>query len=230
MFGDVIRELKTLEQGVSIPISMPVDDDGHLDRRCPWDECGFVFKVAVDDWKDKVPDEAAYCPFCGHQDAPTEFNTSEQAEYIKQVGHAYVLRRLNQGMRSSAASFNRRPQRGFITLQMDVRSTPITLTVPPAAEEAMTLRISCEQCSCRFAVIGAAYFCPACGHNSADQTFDQSLESARRAINALPAILAAAPDRDTAAQLTAKLVGNYSPGRCGFSRGVHESASADMGR
>jgi hypothetical protein len=39
---------------------------------------------------------------------------------------------------------------------------------------------------------------------------------------------------DAVAQYTALMggyeAGNYSPGRCGFSRGVHESASADMGR
>jgi Zn finger protein HypA/HybF involved in hydrogenase expression len=52
----------------------------------------------------------------------------------------------------------------------------------------MTLRITCETCGCCYAVVGVGYFCPACGHNSADVTFDQSVDRARHAIAALPAI------------------------------------------
>jgi hypothetical protein len=43
----------------------------------------------------------------------------------------------------------------------------------------MELEISCEKCSCRFAVIGSAYFCPACGHSSVDRMFDDSLRKIR---------------------------------------------------
>lgn len=50
-----------------------------------------------------------------------------------------------------------------------------THTIPAKAAELMQLEIQCENCSSRYAVIGSAYFCPACGHNSVTQTFSDSL-------------------------------------------------------
>src|SRR5689334_14876703 len=91
-------------------------------------------------------------------------------------------------------------------MRLEVNSPALPVPIQPAAEEAMTLRITCEQCGCRFAVVGAAYFCPACGHNSAERTFDQSLAAARAAIAVLPDITAALPDRDNAAQVAKNLV------------------------
>jgi coenzyme F420-reducing hydrogenase gamma subunit len=37
----------------------------------------------------------------------------------------------------------------------------------PEVQEALTLRLTREDCDCRYAVIGAGYFCLTCGHNSA---------------------------------------------------------------
>ena len=70
--------------------------------------------------------------------------------------------------------------------------------LPPAAAEPMRLRIECPACSCRYAAIGAAFFCPACGHNAADLMFTQSIAGIRGALDALPSVRAAIPDRDTA--------------------------------
>ena len=67
----------------------------------------------------------------------------------------------------------------------------------PAAEP-MRLRIECPACSCRYAAIGAAFFCPACGHNAADLMFTQSVAGIRGALDAVPGVRAAIPDRDTA--------------------------------
>jgi len=81
----------------------------------------------------------------------------------------------------------------------------MSMTLPPSALEAMTLRLTCEACQCRSTVVGAAFFCPACGHNSAEQTFSQSLASARASIQLLSAISAAITDKDAAAQ-TARML------------------------
>jgi hypothetical protein len=89
---------------------------------------------------------------------------------------------------------------------MDVNLPPRTIAVPPVAQEAMTLHVTCEECGCHFAVVGAAYFCPACGHKSAGHTFCQSLTAARAAVARLPDISSALPDRDTAAQVTRLLI------------------------
>jgi hypothetical protein len=206
MFDDLLRELKRLEQGVSVPIGMPLDEGGYFDRRCPWDDCSFTFKVLFEDWKEKVSDDTCYCPSCGHKNLPQSFNTAEQDQYIKQVGLAYLQGRVLKSMRADAARFNRQPQRSFITMRLNVKDAPVPMAIPSEATEAMTLRVTCESCDCRFSVIGAAYFCPACGHSSANQILDQSLEATRRAVAALPTIRASLADRDTAALTSAKLL------------------------
>jgi len=63
MFDKLRREMKKLESGVQVPIQIPLDDDGQLDRRCPSEECQTEFKVLFDDWKDKVLDEVVYTTY-----------------------------------------------------------------------------------------------------------------------------------------------------------------------
>jgi hypothetical protein len=41
------------------------------------------------------------------------------------------------------------------------------------------MSIECANCKARFAVIGSAFFCPCCGHSSAERMFDSSLEKTR---------------------------------------------------
>jgi len=45
MFDNLEQLMKDLEGVHTIPISIEIDDDGYLDRRCPWNECQFDFKV-----------------------------------------------------------------------------------------------------------------------------------------------------------------------------------------
>jgi hypothetical protein len=91
-------------------------------------------------------------------------------------------------------------------MSLQVTARPPTVPLPPMAQDEMTLHISCEQCGCQFAVIGAAYFCPACGHNSASGTFAQSVTIARAMMRSLPTIQASLTDRDAAAQVAKTLI------------------------
>ncbi|MDP9357502.1 MAG: hypothetical protein M3R02_19885 [Chloroflexota bacterium] len=196
-----------MDDSITLSVPIELDDEGYWDRQCPWEDCGRAFKVLFEDWKAKVPDEVARYPFCGYEAEPTAFNTPEQAEYLRQVAMAEVQRQIGQMLGGVASDFNRRmPKRGLVTMRMDVSSPPIPVLLQPAAQEQMTLRITCERCECRFAVVGAGFFCPACGHNSADHTFDQAVTAARNALQALPDIRAALGDRDAADQVTRHLI------------------------
>ena len=62
MFDDIIRGLQRIPEQQTISVSVPLDDDGYFDRRCPAEECGAAFKVLFDDWRGKVPDERAGAP------------------------------------------------------------------------------------------------------------------------------------------------------------------------
>jgi hypothetical protein len=88
---------------------------------------------------------------------------------------------------------------------MNVDSRPQLVALPPAAAEPMQLKITCPACSCRYAVIGAAFFCPACGHNAAEQMFTSSVACILRTLDALGAVRQAIPDRD-GAENTVRLI------------------------
>jgi len=205
MFDNLEQLMKDLEGVHTIPISIEIDDDGYLDRKCPWNECLFDFKVLLDDWENKVPDEVAYCPFCRHQAHSTAFNRPEQDEYFEQYVVDTLQQKMNQAMEADAAAFNRYGQSGFITLRFDVQTPLHTLVVPPTALDAMRMQIVCEACDCHFAVIGAAYFCPACGHNSARHTILQTFSSARASMIMLPT-LNMIPDEDIRATMINTLI------------------------
>jgi len=176
MFEDLIKEMERLNnQKVSIPIE--ADSKGYIDKQCPSEDCEFLFKVNEDDWKNIFRDEAVWCPLCVHNAPADQWFTIEQVEHAKAEALAVVKGKIHNALRSSAQKFNRKqPKGGFISVSMKVEGGPKrTYTIPAAAAEAMQLEIECEACKSRFAVIGSAYFCPACGHNSVARTFSDSL-------------------------------------------------------
>jgi hypothetical protein len=98
-----------------------------------------------------------------------------------------------------AERFNRKqPRQSFISMSLKVDAKPKEIVLPAAATDPMQLKIKCPQCSCRYAVIGSAYFCPACAHNAADLVFTQSLATIRATLDNLSTIAAGLPDRDVA--------------------------------
>lgn len=214
MFDGLRRELAELQRGVTISVPVELDEQEYYDRLCPWTECGFAFKVLFADWKEKVSDEVAYCAFCRHEARAQEFDTPAQGAYLNQAGLSEVGRRIDRGLRNSARPFgHRRLAGGLVSLSMRMEATTPAhiVSVSPSAEAAMTLRVACESCGCRFAVIGTAYFCPACGHNSANHLFDQSLASIRASMTALLQTREAIPDPDLAAE-TVRHLTEYSLG------------------
>jgi hypothetical protein len=199
MFEETLRELKRL-QGAQVAVSVPADADGYLDRECPAEKCLFGFKLHQEDWRDKVRDEEVFCPFCGHAAPASSWATREQVESLKSAAVAQIQQRLASAMKRDASRWNQRqPRKSFIRMTMRVTDGPRTVVLPLAAVEPMQLKISCPTCRCRYAVIGAAFFCPACGHNAADLVFIQSIAGIRRALDALDAVRAAIEDRDAAA-------------------------------
>jgi hypothetical protein len=66
---------------------------------------------------------------------------------------------------------------------------------PLSAAEPMRFKIACSGCGCRYAVIGSAFFCPACGHNDADRMFHQSLARIRKRMDVLEELRSAPPGR-----------------------------------
>lgn len=211
MFDKLIRQLKPLEDGVRVPVQIPLDDDSYMDRRCPAMTCNATFKVLFDDWRDLVRDEVVFCPICRGEAKATEWNTPSQDEHIEQVALAYVLGVIDTGLKESARDFNRKYGHGFISMTMSVKPGDVPAVIPIEAAEAMRQKFICEECCCRYSSIGAAFFCPACGHNSAPSGFEQTVGSIRTMMAAIPTMrsaLEAGFDKDVAQDSVRQVVEN----------------------
>jgi hypothetical protein len=202
MFDDIERMLGGLENTIRIPISIPLDDDGNLDRLCPHPQCRHAFKVLFDDWEAKVSNEKAFCPLCRHDAEPTDFNTPELDEYIGEVSLAHAAGLIDDTMSRMAQAFNATQSRNdFISVKMSYEPGARPVLMPPEAAEQMRQKFECEQCSCHYSSVGAAFFCPACGHNSSRSTFDQTVALVRKVLASIDDIAATVekkPDSDSA--------------------------------
>jgi len=200
MFEDlenVFGNIKT----VSIPIE--TDEFGFIDKQCPQEECEFLFKVNAEDWKNIFRDEAVWCPSCRHEAPAKNWFTIEQANNAQEQALEIIKGHIHNALLTSAQKFNQRQKKNtFISMSMKIEGgVQTTHPIPIQSIEAMQLIINCENCNARFAVIGSAFFCPACGHNSVERTFSDSLRKIHAKIASIPIIRAAiieASDKDSA--------------------------------
>lgn len=180
MFEDLIKQLQGLN-GRSISIPIQTDEKGYIDKQCPSPQCEFRFKVNEDDWSNLFRDEAVWCPMCRHEAPANQWFTIEQVEHSKSEAQVVVKGEINNALRSDARKFNRSQSRNsYISMSMEVKGgTHRTYALPAKAADVMQLEIHCDNCSARFAVVGSAYFCPACGANSVVRTYHDSLRKIR---------------------------------------------------
>jgi len=181
MFENLLRELRSLD-GQQVSVQINCDEKGYVDKECPATNCEFQFKIKEDDWTNICRDESVWCPMCGHSAPAKSWFTQAQVAHAKRQARKFIESKIDGAMRADARAFNsRQPKNSFISMSMKVGGAPhfSSYEIPAAASEAMQLEIACEKCTCRFAVIGSAYFCPSCGHNSVDRVFDDSLRKIR---------------------------------------------------
>jgi hypothetical protein len=189
MFDDLIREVRRLEQTQTISVPLPEDKEGYIDRQCPSAKCKVEFKVFGKDWDSKVAKQRAYCPVCRNKAPSNDWATTAQVKYAKAVALAHFKRQLHDALEVGARQFNQRQQQsGFITLSLSVTPDTTPVSLPRAVGDVMRQRFVCEHCQCGYSSIGAAFFCPACGHNSVLTTFLQTLEIVRNTVSAIPII------------------------------------------
>jgi len=209
MFDDTIGFLKRLERGMQVPIEMPLDEEGYLDRQCPKDECHAEFKVLFEDWREKVREEIVYCPMCRHKAESGKWNTPEQERYIEEYGTRYVSEQIDKTLKRDAAQFNRRqPKGGFIQMSMSVKPGRPPIAVPAEVAELMQQKFACEECGCQYGSVGSSFFCPACGHNSAPSTFAGTVRTVRTLMQRLDKIAGAIPDKDSAEDAVRQILEN----------------------
>ncbi|MEX2577548.1 MAG: hypothetical protein WD342_00710 [Verrucomicrobiales bacterium] len=195
---------------ISVPLES--DDQGYIDRECPAaPHCEFPFKVHEDDWLNLFRDEAVYCPQCRHEAPSNQWFSKDQVEHLRREALNQAKGSLHDALRDMAWSFNRGQRRdSLITMSLQVTgSRPRSFVLPASAAEALMLEVACEDCGARFAVIGAAFFCPCCGDNSADRMFDDALKKVLIKIDSLPGLRSVVEEtqgKDASALLSRSLV------------------------
>jgi Zn finger protein HypA/HybF involved in hydrogenase expression len=213
MFEGLIREVRKLERTQTISVPIPEDEEGYVDRQCPNDKCKAEFKVLGKDWDSKVPNNRAYCPVCRHAAPSDDWATPAQVGYVKAVALARLKRQLHGALESGAHQFNQRQRPGFITFSLSVSRDTTPILLPCAVADVMRQRFTCERCQCNYSSVGAAFFCPACGHNSVMTTFVQTIETVRNTVGALATIRQAMADDPDAAHNAVRMLLEQSMGR-----------------
>jgi len=205
MFDDLLRQLQKIPKSQLVPMQIQLDDERYLDRRCPAEECGAAFKVFFDDWTAKVPDDEAWCAICGETDDPQEFNTPDQQRQIRDAGIAHLTGQLDQAFKRA-----RKPtsHHGFISMTWSYKPGSRPMVVMAEAAPLMTQRSECESCRCHYASVGAAFFCPACGHNSARSTFAGAVATVRALMDLADRMPTVVEDPDAAADAARHMAEN----------------------
>lgn len=190
MFERLISKLNKVKQTKQMSIAFEADQDGYLDKECPIDDCLFQFKVNETDWKALCKDEKAFCPLCRKEAKSDAWFTTEQIEEAKKQAIKHINGRFAKAIDRGTRDFNSKKQRSaFIKMSVKVSGTKkIYYLMPVALKEAIQLKIQCKVCYANYAVIGSAFFCPCCGHNSVKQTFDNSLKKIQDKIKNIPLI------------------------------------------
>ncbi len=213
MFDDLIREIRQLERGMTVSVPIPTDDKGFLDRACPSKNCGATFKVHGRDWDAKITNDQGFCPLCRHTANGEDWATPEQVRYAKSVAMRKFESRLHSALEAGARGFNYHQRPGFITMSMSVSPHSPTIVLPCRVAGIMEQQFECEKCACRYSSIGAAFFCPACGHNSSLSVFGYTLDTVQKTLEAIPTIRQAFGDDKDSAENAIRLVVEQSFGK-----------------
>lgn len=160
---------------IQIPMTVQSDEKGFIDRQCPNENCEYVFKINMDDWKEKIQDEV-HCPMCGHIAATDAWYTDEQIEVIRENAHSYALNLAQSMIHNSLSKLaNNTKNNKYVKIKYKPSKKVTVINNPIGQRDEWNLDITCDNCGTRYSVIGSAYFCPCCGHNSVENMFDSSI-------------------------------------------------------
>lgn len=172
---------------MEIPITFLSDEKGYFDRECPNENCLYTFKVNMEDWKEKVSDDEVHCPMCGHIDTADKWWTQEQLESMQEIAASYAMSMITKELDKAFGKLARSTRNNKFLKITYKPSRKITFQNNPIGQsEEWETDITCEKCGTRYSVIGSAYFCPCCGHNSAVSAFNESTDSIEKMLKSLP--------------------------------------------
>ena len=171
---------------MEIPITVLSDEKGYFDRECPNENCQYTFKVCMEDWKEKVSDEEVHCPMCGHIDTADKWWTQDQLDSMEEIVASYAMSMISEKLDEAFGGLARSTRHNkFVKITYKPGRRITFQNNPIGQSEEWEIDITCENCGTRYSVIGSAYFCPCCGHNSAVSAFEESMDSVEKMLASL---------------------------------------------
>lgn len=196
----------------NISVSIPVDEDGYTGRECP--ECETYFKVIFGTGLKGISD--CICPYCGHKDDHKKFYTPDQIEYIRSV----VQRRFF----SEAQSMFRDAFKSSKNIKFKVKDNRLP-ALHAYHEAKLETRVTCKNCTLKYAVYGVYAYCSDCGSHNSQQILESNFELAQKELD-----LAETVNSDLAEYLRNDALENVVSAFDGFGREIcrlHASKSTN---
>lgn len=169
---------------INIPIELKSDEKGYFDRECPNEECLYKFKVSMQDWKNKFLKDKMHCPMCGHIDSLDKWWTQEQLEEMGNIAQSYAMAYLNKEINKTFKKLEKCSNK-YIIIKYKPGKKISFINNPIGQSKEWNLDIECKECETKYSVIGSAYFCPCCGYNSAEDVFEESLDTVERMLDSI---------------------------------------------
>lgn len=162
---------------MEIEFRIPEDNEGYIDRKCPSSKCGTFFKVSSLDWREKCRNKIEKCPRCGYNGSSQDFHTPRLRKHIGKLAVDKIRRELRTAMQHKAPLMRREQVIGdFVTISWHYKPSHPKVHLPIKAYDTIQQKIECNSCGVRFAIIGAAFFCPSCTANFAITEFFNNID------------------------------------------------------
>lgn len=172
---------------MEIEIQLLADEKGYFDRECPNENCLFTFKINTEDWKEKVSDEEVHCPKCGFIAPADKWWTQTQLDAMQEIAISYATSYVQEELGKAFKDLERSTRNNkYVQIKYEPGQRISFVNNPIGASKEWEQDITCEKCGTRYSVIGSAFFCPCCGHNSAKDCYEESLDTIKKMIDSLP--------------------------------------------
>ena len=121
---------------------------------------------------------------CGYVADSEQWYTDEQIKAIRKNARNYALNMVQNMLdRSFAKMAKNTASNKYLKITYKPGKRISYKNNPIGQRDEWNLDIVCEKCNTRYSVIGSAYFCPCCGHNSVEKVFEDSILRIEKMIN-----------------------------------------------
>jgi len=218
-----MRRRPNIPTEMSVPVTIPRDEDGFTGRECPQPECVGYFKITIGTAL-KGEGLPCHCPYCGHIGNHNTFWTKEQLEYARSV----ALREFGDVVRRELKKMEFKQRIGGplgIGISLEVKNGP-RLPIRNYREKQLETEVVCDQCALRYAIYGVFAWCPDCGAHNSLQILGKNFDLAVKQLE----LAKQTDDRDWSEHLIADALENVVSAFDGFGREIcriHADKSAN---